>query len=508
MLVPKPSCSRHGPLTRGALALALGVSLAALTQPSSSAAADEPTAPLCFVGRPSVCVLPDPRERAVLVALVVPVGAADEGPNEGGVAHYLEHLAFRDRSVETGAPSAGGEGIDRYGNAYARHEATVYHWTVPPERLGDVVLRALRPLAPPDLDAGAATERLVVAREREQGVSNASARMEERAWAALFAGTAFAAPVLGSGEDIAALTPEAALRFHARHYDADDVVLVVAGAVDAESARAALERARAALPELALLPPRIGDVSDADGLAVRAGGRLRDLDLSLTVRPPVQLSTSDPAYDVRDRASWTLACVPNAPATLPALHLMGSFLTSGLPDAPRGPLEREREAVREIAFSVQETVQGTAFVAAHVTMRPGADADAMEEAWSAWEAYWTSLAHDGLGEATVERLSARLDRQERRQRQRAIPAAWSLIGWLQTGRSVAEWEAYPHALAALTTVEVNGVLERLADPVRTVVLGRVPTGDAANLPAPTSDTLSSADRAASCADRATEPVKE
>ena len=419
----------------------------------------------CTPGAPRVCLLPDGAETSALVALTVPVGSADEGEAEHGMAHYLEHLTFRGRSVEEGEPTPGTAGIDRWGNAYTTPWATTYHWTVPPERAEEAVARALAVLGPLDASEGAAhQEREIVLREREQHHAGPYARRGEAVDAALYEGTPLARAVIGEPGEIEALDLAGALAFHERHYRARDATLLVAGPVEAEAIR---EAVRDAADRLGL---GTGG-AEPDGASAEAAARAPSIEPA--PRAPEALRLRDD-FGAAERTLDALAPTAADPATLAATDVLDAWLASGLPGAPGPTLVRGRDDLSEAGAAVWEVVPGWTGLGVTLTMRPSLDASGLDAAWSAWEALWSDLGRAGLDEATVARLRDRLVRDVEEVRASGQSAAWNLLAWLESGETVEDWMSYPEAAAAVGAQDVRALLDALADPVRLVTVDAVP----------------------------------
>ena len=445
----------------------------------------------CIAGAPNVCVIADRSASEVLVALTVPVGAAAEGPGQHGVAHYLEHLTFRDRTVETGEPSSGTVGIDRYGNAYTTPFATTYHWTVPPERGSEAIMRALAVLGPLDLSpAVAEQEREIVQREREQRLADPWSKRAGAIEAVLYGGTALERSLIGTAEEVEALSAEAALAFHAEYYDPEDAVLVVAGAVDHLTLAGAMVRGRTAAG--------IGTVAanahrGGEGAGERPPGP-PDVAARILASTPVaeHVVVSGP-FGAPERTADALTIAPPDATTVAAADLIGAYLNSALPGSPRVALEKGGERVsdavaddvREATFALRELAPGLVGTGVTLRLRPSVKTDraevALVDAWSAWNDEWSALRENGIPAEAFERMHTRAITDLDRQRDDAVASAWSLIGWLEAGADPSEWVEYPSILAALTLERTNAVLDTLGKPVRSVVT------DA--LPAPTSFTI-------------------
>lgn len=179
------------------------------------------------------------------VQLWVRVGARHEGPGEGGLSHFVEHLLFK------GTPTRGPGVIDRTiselggeMNAATSQDFTYYHVVLPARHVGtaiDVMADAARraALEAEELDR----ERLVVLEEIRRARDHPPSELWRLLAARHFAGHPYAEPVLGPPETIRGAPRAAVLAYFGRHYAPDNAVLVVAGNVEAERIQALVEQA-------------------------------------------------------------------------------------------------------------------------------------------------------------------------------------------------------------------------------------------------------------------------
>ncbi|MCL1994057.1 MAG: insulinase family protein [Spirochaetes bacterium] len=219
-----------------------------------------------------------PENRAHL-ALVVNAGSVVERDYERGMAHFVEHMAFRgtERFPE-------GEIIDflrslgmRFGpdvNAFVSFNETVYHFEVPVEtvdgirRVPDKALAILDEWShsvsfnPEYVDL----ERLVIL-EEYRGRLSARERVSRQVLPVLFAGSQYAERhPIGTWEIIETTTADQLRAFYERWYTADNMALVFVGDFDGRALQASLvEHFHIAAPEtpanrpqFSLPPPRRG----------------------------------------------------------------------------------------------------------------------------------------------------------------------------------------------------------------------------------------------------------
>ena len=408
----------------------------------------DPVVPECRAGAPTICILTDRDTPQALIALTLPVGAADEAEGGHGIAHYVEHLTFRTRGVEDDEMTSAASGIDSYGNAYTGSWATTYHWQVPAGRAAEAARRAMAVLMPLDASAAAADEeRAIVAREREEREDSSGTRDGLTVDPVLYGGTPLARTVIGTADEIDALSLDTARAFHDRHYDRAGAVLILAGDVE---------------------------WADVEGLA-ESGTPSRRRAPRIVVSPaePSQMSRED-VVQRPERWQVSLIDLPHGPETPPALAVVQSWLGSSLSGAPWPVLVRGRDDTGNAWADIYEVAPGIGGFAAGVTLRPGLPTADLNAPWNALRGLIDGLAQHGLDAKTVERLRIRLHRDELRTREDGILAAWSLIGSLEAREDIATWTSLPERLAAVTPQDVNDVLSALATPRRSVTLDTLP----------------------------------
>ncbi|MFO0876749.1 MAG: pitrilysin family protein [Gemmataceae bacterium] len=174
-----------------------------------------------------------PSARSVALGYFVRAGSRDETPEEAGVSHYLEHMAFKGSERRTAFDV--NRDFDRIGadyNASTSEENTIYHAALLPEYLGeslDILSDLLRPvLRQDDFDM----EKQVIINEigRYEDMPGWSAY--DHAQRVFFHDHALGNSVLGSVASITALTRDQMEAYYRRRYVAPNIILAVAGAFD------------------------------------------------------------------------------------------------------------------------------------------------------------------------------------------------------------------------------------------------------------------------------------
>ncbi len=199
-----------------------------------------------------VVVEQDTRSPAVAVVAVVGAGGSSDPAGKEGLAHVVEHLAFRSRHA--GGPSMWtrleASGAGHY-NASTSLDYTSYETMGPKEALPTLLKMEGQRLAAPL--AGVSPEVFAVEREvvrnelRQRNETGYVGQVFSWMNAASFpVDHPYARPIIGTHETLSALTLPDAQRFARAHYRPDNVTLVIAGDVDLAAVEGTL---RENLPE-------------------------------------------------------------------------------------------------------------------------------------------------------------------------------------------------------------------------------------------------------------------
>ena len=183
---------------------------------------------------------PWPDAATVASAWGVTVGARDEPEAHAGVAHLLEHLAFKGDAASdaTGLARAFGA-IGADANAFTAEDRTVYHATVLTEHAAALDRTLARLLRPALRAEDVRLEREVVLEEIAADADDPDARLLDLAAAHAHPGHALGRPILGRAETVAALDRDALAAWRDAAHLPSRLVVSLAGSV--ESA-ATLER--------------------------------------------------------------------------------------------------------------------------------------------------------------------------------------------------------------------------------------------------------------------------
>ncbi|WP_029060208.1 M16 family metallopeptidase [Stappia stellulata] len=175
-----------------------------------------------------------PHLRTAALGVWVEAGSRSERPEQNGITHLLEHMAFKGTATRSARRIA--EEIEAVGgelNAATSVEHTNYHARV----LAEDVPLAVDMIA--DILQNSAFDEEELAREKhvilqELGAAHDTPddkvfdQFQETAWAR----QAIGRPILGTRETVMSFTPDDLRTYLADHYRADNMVLAAAGAVD------------------------------------------------------------------------------------------------------------------------------------------------------------------------------------------------------------------------------------------------------------------------------------
>jgi zinc protease len=295
----------------------------------------------------------------------VGAGSADEPPPLAGLAHLVEHMLFKG----VGAEGSGGlvGAIERGGgeiNAWTARDHTVYHAALGAVRVDAAVEAAVDALgdaltAPRVDPEELAREREVVLEEIRHSADDPARAVAQALFATAYAAHPYRRPVLGAPETLRHIGERDVVDFFRAHYVADNVTLAVAGAVDPERVRRAVERrfrhlpagrpARLAAPEPPQTAPRATAIAREVGEAYLALGfhapPARHPDVAALEVAAILLGQSESARLprlLRDRDQ----VVTSAYAAVHALRDPGLFVLSATaPPTAGGPIR----AVRALA---------------------------------------------------------------------------------------------------------------------------------------------------------------
>lgn len=178
----------------------------------------------------------NPSVESVALGMWVDVGSRFETPQENGIAHCLEHMAFKGTTTRSAKEIA--ETIEAVGgdiNAYTSLEVTAYHvrllkedLPVAVEVLADILQNST--FLPEEFQK----EQAVIIQEIGQSQDAPDELVFEHFQETCFPDQAIGRPILGTAEIIQSLTPGQVKSFMDRHYGAKQMIFSATGNLNHE----------------------------------------------------------------------------------------------------------------------------------------------------------------------------------------------------------------------------------------------------------------------------------
>ena len=175
-----------------------------------------------------------PHFHSVSLGVWLNTGSRDETARENGLAHFLEHMAFKGTARRTALALA--QEIDQLGgaaNAFTTKENTCFHGKVLAEQLprlfdllSDIVLNPL--YDPEELEK----ERQVVLQEIDNAEDTPDDYVHDLFSRCFWGDSAFGRPIMGEAETVSNFSRTLLLHYRQVHYHPDRLVIAAAGRLD------------------------------------------------------------------------------------------------------------------------------------------------------------------------------------------------------------------------------------------------------------------------------------
>ncbi|MBT8455324.1 MAG: insulinase family protein [Rhodobacteraceae bacterium] len=399
-----------------------------------------------------VVVLEDNRAPVVVHMVWYRVGSADEPPGKTGIAHFLEHLMFK--GTETTAPREFSEVIAANGgseNAFTSPDYTAYFQRIAADRL-ELMMKyeADRMVNLKLLEEDVATEREVVLEERNQRVDgDPGSIFTEQRRAAQYINHPYGNPVIGWRHEIMGLTLEDAKAFYRDHYAPNNAVLVVAGDASPEEVRRLAETYYGVIPPNPDIGPRVRPADPPH----RVERRLHFEDPRIS-QPYVIRTYLAPERDSGDQEEA-------AALFLLSRLLGGSSATSVLGQS----LQFEKQiAIHTSAFYSATSYDDNTF-GLFVVPAPGYSLEEVEEAL---DSTLDAFLQDGIDEVQLARIKSQHRASDIYAKDNLQNLARTYGAALTSGLTVADVEAWPDIVAAVTADEILSAARRVLDREKSV----------------------------------------
>lgn len=399
-----------------------------------------------------VVVIEDHRAPIVTHMVWYRVGAADEPLGKSGIAHFLEHLMFKGTAaVPDGTFSEVIEANGGDDNAFTSQDYTAYYQQVAADRLPLMMEMEADRMRGLILDDDAMlTERDVVLEERALRTdSDPGALFSEQRTAAQFLNHPYGTPVIGWLDEVNALTLQDALDFYEVFYAPNNAILVVAGDVEPEAVLALAKQHYAPLAPSETIRKRVRPQEPPQ----RAERRL-------TYRDPRVASP----YMIRSYLAPNRQAGNQAQAA--ALSLLADVLGGG---GITSLLGQRLQIEEDIALASGAFYSGLSYdpdtFGVYVVPKPGVSLEDVEARLDATLEY---LLENGVDPARLARSKATLlaDAIYAMDSQRGLAQRYGAA--LTSGLTVADVEAWPQVLQAVTEAEILQAASEVLDIRRSV----------------------------------------
>ncbi len=175
--------------------------------------------------------------QSAAVGIWVAAGGRHERPEENGIAHFLEHMAFKGTTTRSALQIAEAiEDVGGYINAYTSREMTAYYARVLAgdvplalDIIGDILINPV--LDPAEIEV----ERGVILQEIGQTLDTPDDVVFDWLQEVAYPDQALGRTILGPAERVSSFTADDLRRFTGAHYGPGQMILAAAGAVDHEA---------------------------------------------------------------------------------------------------------------------------------------------------------------------------------------------------------------------------------------------------------------------------------
>ncbi len=171
---------------------------------------------------------------SVIVQIAVPVGSQNELREEGGISHFLEHMAFKGTEKRTYKQIS--EAVDNVGgitNACTSKGYTMYYIKAlkkDVEMIFDVLSDMLFCSSFPQEEIE--KERWVIIQEKAMCEDEPSCVNEDLFYLKAYGDTAFGRPIIGTSENIKRFSRDNFINYRAKNYKTNEMIIGVCGNVE------------------------------------------------------------------------------------------------------------------------------------------------------------------------------------------------------------------------------------------------------------------------------------
>lgn len=181
---------------------------------------------------------------SVIVQVAVPVGSQNELREEGGISHFLEHMAFKGTEKRTYKQLA--EEVDNVGgitNAFTSKEYTQYYIKTlkkDVEMTFDILSDMLFNSSYPQEEIE--KERGVILQEKAMYEDDPASVNEDLFYLKAYGDTAFGRTIIGTSENIKRFTRDDFVNYRLKNYKTNEMIIGVCGNVEEEKVKELAEK--------------------------------------------------------------------------------------------------------------------------------------------------------------------------------------------------------------------------------------------------------------------------
>ncbi|MCB1313194.1 MAG: insulinase family protein [Sedimentitalea sp.] len=419
--------------------------------PALAAQAEEAVTSFTLDNGMQVVVVEDHRAPVLQHMIWYRAGSADEPVGSSGVAHFLEHLLFKATdTMEAGEFSATVAANGGRDNAFTSYDYTAYFQRVAADRLELMMkMEADRMKNIRLTEAEIVTERDVILEERNQRTeNNPRALFSEQMSAAQYLNHRYGVPVIGWKHEMETLDLADALSFYDLYYSPNNATLVVSGDVDPDEVKRLAQTYYGAIPANPALPERFRSQEPPQ----TAARRLTYKDARVA-QPYVMRSYLAPERDSGDQEKAA------------ALTLLAEILGGGTTSFLTEKLQFDtKTAVYTGAFYGGMSLDDTTF---ELFVVP-ADGVSLAEAEAAMDAALAAFIETGVDPEQLERIKMQLRAAQIYERDNVDGIANRYGRALASGLTIADVEAWPDILQAVTGAEIVAAAREVLRPEASV----------------------------------------
>ncbi len=391
-----------------------------------------------------VVVIPDHRAPIVTHMVWYRNGSADDPLGKSGIAHFLEHLMFK--GTQKNPAGKFSELVSDLGgqeNAFTSNDFTAYFQRIPKEHLAVCMeYEADRMKNLVLTDEIVAPERNVVLEERRMRTdSDPSEILDEAMGSAVYSTHPYGKPVIGWEHEIESLDRSDAFNYYERFYTPENAILIVAGDVEPQTTIALADQIYGPVPPFGEAPQR-----------------RRPQEPKPTTHRQVTLAdekVEQPRFQRMHLVpSYRTAKAGEAEALEVLAYLLGGGQTSVL---FKSLVMGDRLAVAAGAHYMGTSLDETRFFV-YAVPAPGVSLDTLD---AAVDRILKRLATVGVDEADIVRAKTRLIAEAIYARDSQMQLANWYGASLTTGLSLADIQAWPDRIEAVTAADVAAVMPLL-----------------------------------------------